>query len=558
MAKELSAEDEQLAGTDRIIETEGHEAVLIPHPTNSPRDPLNWSPLRKYWHAFLVLFVVGLTAATSNDAGSASDSLLDLGISDNTENTGAGVLFAGIGYTTLLLSPLPALYGRRSTYLICLLASIAGNAWFAKTRVSTDAIWSQLFVGASESCAEAAAQLSLSELFFSHQRGTVMGLYILATSVGTFLGPLFAGLIADNDTLGWSWIGWFGLIISSATFIVYLFTFEETAFDRRVTLEGLQHSHAAAEAAIATEQAAEVAKAADAIEAATPEGAAKRASYAVNEIKEVEAGLIPSTDVPKTYWERMAIITPSHILKGTGFKQYFQILFQTLRVFSFPAVLYAGLQWGAQDAWLTFYLTVQEDNYYDDPWDYSDTAVSLMNIPTLIGAIIGCFYGGWFADHFVTWMARRRGGISEAEDRLWLMYPAAVLNPAGLILFGVGSGKGWLFPQLWAPYVGLGFIGFGWGCAGDIALSYLADCYPDMILEGMVGVAVINNSIALIFTFCTGIWMDTQTLAQVFIAIGVLSFVFFMTTAPMHHFGKMARRKTKGIYTKFVEARDGF
>lgn len=78
-----------------------------------------------------------------------------------------------------------------------------------------------------------------------------------------------------------------------------------------------------------------------------------------------------------------------------------------------------------------------------------------------------------------------------------------------------------------------------------------------MILEGMVGVAVINNSIALIFTFCTGIWMDTQTLAQVFIAIGVLSFVFFMTTLPMQYFGKTARRKTAVAYNKFIENRDG-
>ncbi|KAF7554054.1 hypothetical protein G7Z17_g3151 [Cylindrodendrum hubeiense] len=528
------SEEGHLAGTERIIKSEGHEATLIPHPTQSPNDPLNWSPWRKYWHAFLVLFIVGLTAATSNSAGSASDALLAKGISYNIENIGAGVLFSGIGYTTLLLSPLPALYGRRSTYLICLLSSIAGSIWFAKTTRSTDAIWSQLFVGASESCAEAAAQLSLSELFYSHQRGSVLGLYILATSVGTFLGPLFAGFITDNDRFGWTWIGWFAVIISVATLIVFLFGFEETAFDRRAILEGVSPANS------------------NPVPLKTAEGWSRNSS----ELQAVEAASLVRDD-PKTYWQRIAIVTPSHLLEGIGFKQYFLILFRTFRVFSFPAVLYAGLQWGAQDAWLTFYLTVEEDNYYEDPWDYGDASVALMNIPTLIGAIIGCFYGGWFSDKFVEWMARRRGGISEAEDRLWLMYPAAIINPAGLILFGVGSGKGWLFPRLWGAYVGLGFIGFGWGCAGDIGLSYLADCYPDMILEGMVGVAVINNSIALIFTFCTGIWMETQTLSQVFIAIGVLSFVFFMVTAPMQYWGKTARRKTAAMYTKFVESRDG-
>lgn len=439
-------EEPHLAGTERIIKTESHEATLIPHPTNSPNDPLNWSPWRKHWHAFLVLFIVGLTAATSNSAGSASDAMLEMGIPYSVENTGAGVLFASIGYTTFLLSPLPSLYGRRSTYLICLISSIIGSIWFAKSKHSTDAIWSQLFVGASESCAEAAAQLSLSELFFSHQRGLTMGLYILATSVGTFLGPLFAGLITDS-TLGWSWSGWFAAIISSCTLIVFLFGFEETAFDRKSVLDGVSEASPDPQ----------------------DQGTKNKEAWSrnSNELQAVETAT-PMADLPKSYWQQMAIVTPSRLLEGIGFKQYFVILFRNLRVFTFPAVLYAGLQWGAQDAWLTFYLTVEEDNYYEDPWDYGDTAVALMNIPTLIGAVIGCFYGGWFSDKFMEWMARRRGGISEAEDRLWLMYPAAIINPAGLILFGVGSGKGWLFPTLWGAYVGLGFIGFGWGCAGDI------------------------------------------------------------------------------------------
>ena len=127
-------------------------------------------------------------------------------------------------------------------------------------------------------------------------------------------------------------------------------------------------------------------------------------------------------------------------MTGFGFKQYFVRLWHLMRIFTFPAVIYSGLQWGGQDAWLTFYLTVEEDNYYDAPWFYGNSAVAIMNIPTLIGAMIGCIYGGWFSDVFVRWMAKRRGGISEAEDRLWLLYPSAIINPAGLMLFGIGSG----------------------------------------------------------------------------------------------------------------------
>jgi MFS family permease len=238
---------------------------------------------------------------------------------------------------------------------------------------------------------------------------------------------------------------------------------------------------------------------------------------------------------------------------GLGAKQYLTRLLHTLRVFSFPAVIYSGIQWGAQDAWLTFYLTLEEDNWTSDPYDYSDVGSGIMNVPCLICAVIGCFYGGYLSDKFVLWMAKRRGGIREAEDRLWLMYLCAILSPAGMLVFGIGTAQYWSWH---APYVGLGMIGFGWGCAGDLSMAYLMDAYPEMVLEGMVGVAVINNTIGCIFTFSTSPWLAASGTQNTMIAVGVLDFVFIMLTVPMMIWGKSARRWTRGRYEEFVRIRD--
>lgn len=202
--------DEVLPGTRRLYDANGNalqsdvglkkhgDIVLVPQPTDSPNDPLHWSIPRKIWQSFLVCFITALTAATSNDAGSAQYNMnLDLGISYSSFNTGAGILFIGIGYWCLLSSPAVYLYGRRILYLVCLLFGVAGSIWFAKVQTTSDALWNQLFVGASESVAEATVQLSLMDLWFQHQRGSVLGVYILATSIGTFLGPLIARLVAD-------------------------------------------------------------------------------------------------------------------------------------------------------------------------------------------------------------------------------------------------------------------------------------------------------------------------------------------------------------------------
>jgi MFS family permease len=470
-------------GSGRLTE----EIKLTPTPTTSPNDPLNWSAWRKYWHAALILFIVGLTAATSNDAGSAGDAIdEELGVDYSVQNTAAGVLFIAIGYWALLASPMPWLYGRRLQYLLCLVFSLVGAIWFAKLQNSGDLIAGQLFVGASQSCAEALAQLSLSDLFFQHQRGTVLGLYILATSVGTFLGPLAGGFISETQ---WRWVGWGSVIVSAVTLVVFYFGLEETAFNREIFLgrrfggESNTTSHTS-----------------------VPEDDEKPMGISSGSITNAISDSSPIANVPYTsvddperlYRQRIALITRSPNTKGLGLKQYFLRIWYTLRIFAFPAVLYSGLQWGAQDAWLSFYLTTQDTSWYEDPYNYGDEAVAIMNVPTLIGAIVGCVYGGWFSDVFTRWCARRRGGVSEAEDRLWLLLASAVINPAGLMLFGIGTANGLDWP---APYVGLGLIGFGWGCAGDLSLAYLMDAYPAMVLEGMVGVAVINNSLAALFTF---------------------------------------------------------
>jgi hypothetical protein len=89
-----------------------------------------------------------------------------------------------------------------------------------------------------------------------------------------------------------------------------------------------------------------------------------------------------------------------------------------------------------------------------------------------------------------------------------------------------------------------------------LSMAYLVDAYPSMVLEGMVGVAVINNSIACVFTFTASIWLNNQGPQNTFIAIACLDFFFTILTVPMMIWGKTARRWTKGRYLDFLNIRD--
>lgn len=584
MAASQTNFDDVIPGTRRLYDENGRtlpgddsllkhgDIVLVPQPTESPNDPLRWSLPRKIWHSILVLYIVGLTAATSNNAGSGSDGVNEeYGISYDVFNTGAGVLFIGIGYWTLLSSPLVHLYGRRLGYLISMLLNIGGLIWYGRITNVAGVVWSQLFVGAAESVGEATVQLSLLDIWFEHQTGSVLGIYTFATAIGTYLGPLIGAHLAEG--LGWRWIGYAGAIICGISLIVLFFGLEETEFNRdryltanrdRPLVDGIPErtmEHASAGDMPDADDKTSMDRNLAAVDDKNAQPAEKHRSNdeSLNnngdEYSDVARNRISmSYGRRKTYTDRIRIITPAPNLQGTGAKQYLHRLWHTLRVFTFPAVWYAGMQWGLQNICLTFYLTVQEDWWYNEPWNYTQTQVGNMNLPTLIGSLVGCAYGGYGSDKFMQWMIKRNKGVMEAEFRLYLMALCTLIFPTGMWLFGIGSARGWAWP---VPYVGLGFIGFGYGCAGDLSLSYLADSFPDMVLEGMVGVAVINNTIAMLFTFVASYWIDSG-MENCFIVLGVLSFVIMASSLPMIVYGKRTRRWARDRYLKFVEIRDGF
>lgn len=531
-----STDDSSSNHTGRPLKKNKDGIILLPQPSDSPNDPLNWSSPRKMWHFLVVTLITGLTAAISNDAGAAQDSLNEMyGISYDAMNTGAGVLFLFIGWSCIFFAPASSLYGRRITYIICILSGCLGSVWFALSKKTSDTIWSQAFVGMSEACAEAQVQQSLADIFFQHQLGSVLTVYIMATSVGSFLGPLIAHLISQAQTF--RWVGWWGAIISGALLIVIIFGCEETAFDRNKYFPVYNSQ---------TEQIDNV-----------PSLEEKKGDLELN-TDATEATVDQEANVVKekttTYTQRMAIITPSSYISGLGFKQYVKRFVVYFKVFTLPAVWLSGLLWGLQDAYMSFFLTTQDTFFYDAPWNYSDTGVAVMNVATLVGAVIGCFMSGVLSDKHVLWLAKRNNGTFEPEYRLWLLFITMIISPLGLVMFGVGAAKSW---PAWVVYGGLGCIGFGWGSIGDTAMSYLMDAYPEIVIQGMVGVSIINNTLACIFTFLCSKWLDNSGTLSTYIVLAIIDFVSIAFIIPTLIWGKSWRRKTKGLYIELVELSQG-
>ncbi|GEQ68405.1 hypothetical protein JCM33374_g2073 [Metschnikowia sp. JCM 33374] len=560
-----SSDDSSSSHSGRPLKKNSKGVILLPQPSDSPNDPLNWCMPRKMWHFLVVSFITGLTAAISNDAGATQDSLNETyGISYAAMNTGAGVLFLFVGWSCIFFAPASSLYGRRITYIICILCGTLGSVWFALSRRTADTIWSQAIVGISESCAEAQVQQSLVDIFFQHQLGSVLTVYIMATSIGSFLGPLIAHLISEQQ--GFRWVGWWGAIICGATLIVVIFTCEETVFDRSKYFPVYDSGEAKDAASANNENSGNVTQ--DTDEKPDPRrvplsGELPKKTETNDKVYEKPANgdseiavINERNEKPTPYHRRVALITPSSFIEGFGFKQYIKRFVIYFKVFTLPAVWLSGILWGLQDAYMTFFLTTQDTYFSDDPWNYSDTGVAVMNVATLVGAIIGCIISGVISDKHVLWLAKRNNGVYEPEYRLWLLFITMIISPLGLLMFGVGAAKDGEWPA-WVVYGGLAFIGFGWGSVGDTAMSYLMDAYPEIVIQGMVGVSIINNTLACVFTFVCSLWLDSSGTQNTYIALTVIDFVSIAFIIPTLYWGKSWRKRTKSLYIELVELTNG-
>ncbi|QPG76370.1 hypothetical protein FOA43_003758 [Brettanomyces nanus] len=501
--------------------------ILLPQPTNSPNDPFNWSFRRKTVHFLILMSLTALSAAITNNASTPQDSINNLtNISYDTLNNSAGVLFISIAISTWLYAPLATLVGRKISFILGMLLSIAGSVWYASMAHSGDSFGSQVLIGFSEGSTEAQVQLCLSSILFRHQLGSVITIYVLSYCLGTYLGPLVANYVAERSSF--RWVGWTNVIASVVGLLVVILLFEEDLFDYS------RFKHHTTDAVF-------------------------NFSLAQHGILSNEDDLTLGFFDKK--WGRWKRFSPISLPENRDYhnvlqfvKQYFKLLVFNLKCLWFPPVLFAGVVWGLQNSILTFYLTTEDTDLGSRNFNYSSQKVALMNIPCIIGSTIGSLYSGSLTDYFILWMARRKNGIVESEFRLYFSFLSGIIGCIGLVMFGIGVAK-----ELdWRVfYVGLGFIAYMFSSACNLSMLYVIDTYDQLILETLVAVALINNIMGCIFTFACSPWLNSSGTQNTYIALAVITFAVMLLAVPYLIWGKTWRKATKNTYLQMVRARGG-
>ncbi|RMY99438.1 hypothetical protein D0860_08295 [Hortaea werneckii] len=149
------------------LHAKGHQdVILVPAPSDDPDDPLNWPRRRKLLSLACMCIYTWFAGIANSVVYSVETPLAEaLGITVGDINAGTGYLFLLCGY------------GKRPTYLISIAATLALTMWGPYAASNGQWIAKNVLGGFFSAPIEALPEVSVSDVFFAHERGTFMGVY---------------------------------------------------------------------------------------------------------------------------------------------------------------------------------------------------------------------------------------------------------------------------------------------------------------------------------------------------------------------------------------------
>lgn len=113
-------------------------------------------------------------------------------------------MFLFFGWGCLIWQPLALQYGKRPIYLLSILATLATQIWAPYTKTNGQWIANKIVQGFVGAPIESLCEISVTDIYFTHERGRYIGLYALLLAGSNFFAPIIAGFI--NDAMGWQWV----------------------------------------------------------------------------------------------------------------------------------------------------------------------------------------------------------------------------------------------------------------------------------------------------------------------------------------------------------------
>ncbi|KAM0202711.1 hypothetical protein ACHAPA_010853 [Fusarium lateritium] len=512
-------------GELRLRNEQTNEIILIPTPTNDPNDPLNWSKPYRVYIAVLVscaiFFSNFLAAGPTVAIVSVTESFFGpIGPDFNNQVAKIAYFFTTTallqGLGNLVWMPLITKYGRRPIYVASFVLYTAVSAWAGGATSYGSELAARIFMGIASGAAECLAPLTISDLFFLHERGAIMAIYTTALSAGVGCGIIISGLITIN--LHWRYIYWVAVALIGACTILIVFTFPETVYNRNGSPDETRTVNHADTAQIQHTKHEDM----------DPE-------IVQSEGITGHERLSGSPTPKRTYLQSLLMYSGVHTKES-----FFKLFIRPVVLLALPPVLWATLVMSATIG----FLVAISSNFaiaFGTTYGFKPYQAGLCFIASPVGAGIGAFFGGRLSDVVADRLTRRNNGIRQPEMRLPTMIISVVTTPLALVLYGVGIDRAW--PWV-VPTIGLGLLNFSIVQATNISLVYTIDSYRPVAGELAVTQHAFKSAFGFLLSFYTNPWIDKSGYANSFGAMAGISGGVLLLWIPIYIWGRQIRQAT--------------
>lgn len=241
--------------------------------------------------------------------------------------------------------------------------------------------------------------------------------------------------------------------------------------------------------------------------------------------------------VPKKTW-----LQDISLWSGTADTNIIKMFIRPFPLIAYPAVTFAFLAYAVSLAWVVAVNILNSFVLEAPPYNWGTAKDGLINIPGIIGNVIGSICGGWLVDRYCDWRARRNNGTFQPESRLFLLVIPLVVVPVGCVVFGYGvqNHLGW-FSLFWS----YGMISVGLCAVPTITMAYVSDCYLPVAADALLLVNGLKNLVAFGFLYGVVPWVMEAGYINAFgTQAGVFVAVIVLGGLPLWWFGAKIRHTT--------------
>ncbi|KGO56982.1 Major facilitator superfamily domain, general substrate transporter [Penicillium expansum] len=481
---------------------------LIPPPTNHKYDPLRWPR----WLKVSVVLSTSLFNFVSNMAGAGpsvavKDFMQDFSKSQAHVTQLLTFNFLLLGLGNIFWVPLALKLGKRASLLMAMALQVGALIWCALAKSFDSLLAARIVLGFAAAAGESIVPEIVADLFFLHERATMMSIYVILISGGTAVGPLIAGFMVQSTAQTWRSYFWLCVGLAAVN-LVLLFIFCPESNFRRPDFEddgqiGMKP--------VGDEEATEKSN------TSFVESASTNVEYTVH--------LLP-------FKERLSLIRYNDSIN------FLKALVDPLRLLRHPSVLWAIYAYGCSLSPQIIMIFTMSTLLMPPPYNFSSGDIGLMEIAAIIGFVVACFGGGYISDIITTHIVKKSKGEIRPEQRLVSLLPGMFIAPAGCILLAFAC----QYKLSWVAIAfGFGMVSFGEVYTPNIALTYVVHRHQKHAAQCLVLINIFKNILAFLFLYEAVPWVTSQGFTQVYMIMFMLNMITLVLAAPLYFYGHRKR-----------------